>query len=77
MWGNILTHIGMHHTKSVLGTKPSSPHSSPMKPLSMANLVRQVTPLTQIPATNLLPVTCLGPSLPTWADQVRIPIATE
>jgi hypothetical protein len=35
-----LPKVPLLHPRSVLGTKPSSPHSRPTKPLSMTNLVR-------------------------------------
>jgi hypothetical protein len=62
----------------LLGTNlPDSPQFCPTNHFSMTHLVRPVTPLSPPPLTSLVPGTILSPSALTWADQVKIPIATK
>jgi hypothetical protein len=66
------------HPRSVLGTNlPDGPQFCPTNRFSMTHLVRPVTPLSPPPLTSLVPGRILSPCALTWADQVKIPIATK
>ncbi len=68
----------LHIIKKMLGTNlPDSPQFCPTNRFSITHLVRPVTPLLPPPLTSLVPGTILSPSTLTWADQVKIPIATK